>query len=125
MLAAAFAVTALSTTTTPTSIGVATPAFAALNCTTSGTITTCTGGGGCLSTFRGECVGGETPNSIPGGAGQRQVFTDEGLLVSDSGGSGRNFGEGGIVGGGGRHATCDPPGDCTNVRSQGQGIHVK
>jgi hypothetical protein len=114
MLAAVFAVAVLSTTTT-TSIGVATPVFAAVNCTpTTGDPITCTGG----SSFKSRGI------DASGGSGGRTV-TDQvtGVCESCSGGTGQNNDV--AVGGIGRHLTCTPGVGCNNPVPGGEGIHFK
>jgi hypothetical protein len=111
MLAAAFAVAVLSTTTT-ISLGVATPAFAAVNCNDDETV--CSGG----SSFKSRGL------DASGGSGGRQV-TDlvTGVCESCSGGTGQNAN--GAVGGIGSHLTCTVGLGCNNPVPGGEGIHIK
>jgi hypothetical protein len=115
MLAAAFTVAALSTTTI--SMGAATPAFADQRCSTTGTIETCIGG------TSDKHLAGEAFSSKNGGGGARGTFDSSTGDSTFSGGRGGLYTDGsGFVGGEGAHQTC-VGGECTTVG--GSGIHVK
>jgi hypothetical protein len=96
----------IAAATITTSIGAARPAFAKVNCTSTSTIVTCSGG--------------SSLGDIPGGRGEHRTMDFSSGEITTSGGIGGNSGT--FVGGAGGHTTCNPSG-CTFVG--GTGIHPK
>jgi hypothetical protein len=89
---------AIIAVTTTISISAAIPAFAKVNCKgSSSSILACSGGASAK----------KAGTDVPGGFGEG-IVSDQGFLVSSSGGLGQHSGEGGIDGGFGRHSDCDP-----------------
>jgi hypothetical protein len=99
---------AIITMATTTSLSVATPAFAKVNCGP----TVCSGGSGCGFA---ECP---SPTELPGGGGRHTTLESTGS--SFSGGVGGQVGT--LVGGAGFHRTCDASGCSVPVGGSGQHV---
>jgi hypothetical protein len=93
------------------SISLARPAFAKFNCTTSGSVSTCSGG----TSRKAE------GSDVPGGRGGHFTADTSTGELTRSGGGGVNNDV--TVGGGGSHTVCDPSG-CSKFVG-GTGAHPK
>ena len=100
-------VTAIAAATITTSIGEARPAFAKVNCTSTSTVVTCSGG----SSFKAQGT------DIHGGRGEHRTMDFSSGEITTSGGIGGNSGT--VVGGAGFHTTAD------GTFVGGTGIHPK